>query len=224
METKILEKLKSQRGQNSQVSDKTLEIMAKRFSKYIDTDEKLEAEDFKEDIENVQGNIGHIAKQVKEDTEKKIKVEKTPEQLAAEKAAEELKAKENEKKGISPELAALMKQNEEIMKTLSGIQGEKITKTRVQSLNEALKDAPSYYKNQVLSGFENMSFKSDEDFNSYAELTKSNFTQFQQDAKEDGLNKYSPKGDPKKDNEDAELSPVFKAAMEAHDSKANTKE
>jgi len=202
MYEKILQKLKTQRGTNSQVSDKTLEIKAKTLESVIIDEDVLAKIDFTAEIESMQGNIGHVAKQVKEDTEKKAKVEKTPEQIENERVAAEKLANENKDKGISPELAALIKQNEEIMKTLSGIQGEKITTTRSESLNAVLKDAPPYYKDQILSSFKNMNFATDEDFNNYTELTKTNFTQFQQQAKESGLNTYSPTSDPKKPVDD----------------------
>jgi len=217
MYEKILEKLKLQRGQNLQVSDKTLEKMAKRFSKYIDTEEKLKEEDFTEDIENLQGNIGHIAKQVKEDTEKNFKkVEKTPAEIETERLAKIEKEKEDEKKGISPEVSALMEQNKQIMETLSSMNGEKIATTRSEKLGVILKDAMPEYKNQILSGFKHMNFENDEAFNSYFESTKTNFAAFEQKDKEQGLNTAIPNPDVKQPEKE-ELNPTFAKAMAAHD-------
>lgn len=207
MYDEILEKLKEQRGENSQVSDITLGKMAKRFSKYITTAEDLEKEDFTEDIENVQGNIGHIAKQVKEDTEKNLKVNK-PKDLVI----KQEEKKENE--SMSPEVAALLKQNEQILKELSGIKGEKITETRVDSLNQLLENAPDYYKSQVISGFQNMKFETNEDFDAFKDVTKGNFDKFVQSAKEDGLNKYMPESKAQK-QEGEDLNPTFKKALDA---------
>lgn len=210
MYEKILQKLKTQRGENSQVSDKTLEKMATRFSKYIDTEEKLNEEDFTEDIENVQGNIGHVAKKVKEDAEKEFKtVEKTPEQIEAERLAKE---KENKEKGISPELAALMDQNKKIMETLSNMQGEKITTTRTQKMSELLKDAPEYYSKQILETFKNTTFSDEEAFSSYLGASKTNLEAFNQQLKEGALNTQSPSVNISKPNEDGQTQVLADAA------------
>ena len=173
--------------------------------------------DITEQNKILKGNISHIAKQVKEDTEKNLKsVAKTPEQIEAEILTKEQKEKENKEKGISPELAALMEQNKQIMETLSNIQGEKITKTRAEKIDEILKDSHPDYKKQVLSGFNRMKFENDDDFDSYLNETKTNFESFKQFAKEQGLNTFSPKPEIKKEDKE-ELNPVFAKAMKAHD-------
>lgn len=215
MQEKILAKLKEQRGQNSQVSDKTLEAMAKTWSNVIKDDETLNGIDFTDQISSFQGNIGHIAKQVKEDTEKAYKqVVKTPEQIPSEEAEKKRIEEDNKSKGISPELAALMEQNKQIMETLSRIQGEKITTTRSQKLESILKDAPKAYKDQVIGSFSKMNFDDDSDFEGFINTTKTNFEGFQQMAKEQGISFVTPTAVTKK-QEGEQLNPVFKAALEA---------
>jgi len=225
MTTKILEKLRANKGSNS-VSSRTLEEQAQRLTALFTTDEQLEAFDFKGYVDTLGGNISKdVADQIKQ--AKDNSNTRTPEQIAAdlesERLAKEAEVKANKEKGISPEMALMMENQKAMMEMISNMNGEKITSTRSGALNDILKDAPDYYKNQVLAGFNQMSFKEDSDFESFKELTKTNLGSFQQTAKEQGLNLSVPKSDVKKLDKE-ELSPIFKAAMEAHDEQQKSKE
>lgn len=220
MEAKILEKLKRQRGKNLQVTDLTLIAKAKTLASIITDDEILAKIDFISEIESMQGNIGHVAKTVKEETEKLLKVEKTPEQIAAdllaEKTRKEAEEKANKEKGISPELAAVMEQNKEIMETLKVMSGEKITKTRSELLNNVLADAPEALKAQTLANFKQMNFADDAAFETFKEATKTNVDSMVQFGKEQGVNFGAPKPEVRKPEAD-NLNPVMKAAFDAQD-------
>lgn len=215
---KILQKLKTQRGQNSQVSDKTLESMAKTWANVIKDDETLNGIDFTEQISSLQGNIGHIAKQVKEDTEKLLKKpEPTPTPAPTPKPNEP-------KPDDMPEWAkALIDQNQKNADLLAKMQGEKITTTRTQELNELLKDAPKAYKDSVFAGFNKAQFADDDDFNAFKEIQKTNYESFQQMAKEQGVvfNTPSPSKKPADDGRDSTLAAASKIAAEAKKQQQN---
>lgn len=208
MQEKILAKLKQQRGQNLQVSDKTLEDMAKTWAQVVKDDEMLNGIDFTEQLSSLQGNIGHIAKQVKEDTLKNYKPEPKPEPTPKPKPGEP-------KPDDMPEWAkALIESNKQNTELLAKLQGEKITTTRTSQLEAILKDAPKAYKDQALANFNKMSFTDDDDFNSYVETTKTNFEGFQQMAKEQGVTFPTPGANIKKPVDDG-LSDTFKKVLEA---------
>jgi len=209
MYEKILQKLKEQRGQNSQVSDKTLESMAKTWGNVIKDDETLGNIDFTEQISSLQGNIGHIAKQVKEDTEK---IFKKPESAQPAPKPNEPKPED------MPEWAkALLDQNKQNAELLAKMQGEKITTDRIDEINTILKDAPKVYKDQVLlSRFDNMN---DDDFLSFKETTKTNFEGFQQMAKEQGLSFATPTPNVNKPKDDGRTPELANAAKIIADAK-----
>lgn len=222
---KIKLQLLSNKGTNS-VSTRTLEEQAQLLSSVITTDEQLTVFDFKKYVETLGGNISHdVAEQArlaKEELEKKYKGIKTPEQIAAEKAAEEAakKAKDeaDKAKGISPEMAALMEQQKQMMDMISKMQGEKITTTRSQELNELLKDAPKAYKDSVLAGFSKAQFADDDDFNAFKETQKVNYEGFQQMAKESGITFPTSSAAVKKpvdDGRDSTLASASKLIAEA---------
>lgn len=208
MYEKILQKLKEQRGQNSQVSDRTLEKMAKRYAKFIDADEKLKDEDFTEDIENIQGNIGSVAKKVKEDTEKQAA---TNAKTADEKAKEEAAKKDG--KNTDPVVAQLLEQNKEIMEKLNGISNEKVTQSRSEILQEKLKETPLIFKDATLNGFKRMQFETDEDFNSYLSEVEESAKGAIQEAKEKGLNTSVPPVNVQKPDPE-EVTPEMQKAID----------
>lgn len=219
MQEKILAKLKEQRGENSQVSDKTLESMAKTWANVVKDDETLGNIDFTEQISSLQGNIGHIAKQVKDDAEKNYQGFKSPEQLKKEaEEAERLKNKGGGKE-ISPEVQALIDQNKQIMETLGAMKSEKITTSRTGELETILKDAPKAYKDQILLSFDKMQFESDEDFGSFKETTKTNFSNFQQMAKEQGVVFNSPALNVQKPIDNGQTPELAKASQMVSESK-----
>lgn len=222
---KILQKLKTQRGTTSNVSDRSLEDLARSLESIITTDEILAVADLSKAITSIDGNINHYTAEQIKGLEKKSET-KPPEQIAKEledqRLAKEAKEKENKEKGISPEMAQLMENQKNMMEMMAKMQGEKITNTRSDVLNSILKDAPDFYKNQIITGFNQMTFKDDEAFQAFTESTKTNFEAFQQSAKEQGLNITTPKADVQKPEVD-EVNPVMKAALAAH-AEANKKE
>lgn len=230
MYEKILQKLKEQRQKviaakgSSNVSDRSLEDLARSLEPIISTDEILNVADLSKAIESIDGNINHYtAEQIKAMDKKKQEEEaKKAAEEAAKKAEQErldkLKgAGDNKDVDIASIIAESIKSAvEPLTNQISELKGEKIATTRVEKMNEILKDAPEYYKNQIITGFNNMSFKDDDSFNSFLDNTKTNFETFQQQAKEQGLNTSAPKGEVKKEDE-AKLNPVFEKAMKAYD-------
>jgi len=232
MYAKILEKLKTQRGTTSNVTDRSLEDLAKSLESIITTDDILNVADLSKAIESIDGNINHYtAAQVKAIEEKRITdTAKKAEDEAAKKADEE--ANKNKLPDDAPDyIKAIMEQNNLLMEqskqtaqSLANLQGDKITTTRTEKMTELLKEAPEYYKNQIIEGFNNMTFENDEAFGSYLGKSKTNLDLFTQQAAEQGLNTSSPKAETKKPEKE-ELNPTFAAAMKAHDElKAKEKE
>lgn len=223
MYEKILQKLKSQRGSNNQVTDKTLEAKAKTLESLITTDEILATVDFTDEIASMQGNIGHIASEAVKNagTEaEKLQAKKAQEEadkLAAEKLALTHKGEE------APEWAkAIIEQNKKNAETLAALQGEKITTTRSEKLNEILKEAPKAFKDQVISNFNQMQFADDDAFNAFTETTKTNFDGFKQLASEQGLSFSTPSLDVKPEPK-TKLNPVFEKAFKAKEEEAKAK-
>lgn len=214
---KILQKLKQQRGQNIQVTDKTLEAMAKTWANIVKDDETLNGIDFSEQINSLQGNIGHIAKQVKEDTSKQfegyIKPNQTPNPNPT--------PQPNDQPKPGDDIAALIKQAlSPLQEQIEKMQGEKITTTRSQELNDLLKDAPKAYKDSVLAGFSKALFADDDDFNAFKETQKMNYEGFQQMAKESGITFPTSSAGVKKPVDDGRDSTLASAAKVIADAKA----
>jgi hypothetical protein len=84
----------------------------------------------------------------------------------------------------------LIDANEHLQKSLAALQGERITTTRQQTLNEKLKEAPEPYRNKILKDFKRMQFNSDEDFNSYLEETEMDAKEAVQKLVDDGLGNF----------------------------------
>lgn len=224
MYEKILQKLKSQRGSNNQVTNKTLEAKAKTLESLITTDEILATVDFTDEIASMQGNIGHIASEAVKNagTEaEKLQAKKAQEEadkLAAEKLASATPGAEE-----IPEWAKLIiEQSKKTAETLSALQGEKITTTRSEKLNEILKEAPKAFKDQVVSNFNQMQFADDDAFNAFTETTKTNFDGFKQLASEQGLSFSTPSLDVKPEPK-TKLNPVFEKAFKAKEEEAKAK-
>lgn len=217
MYEKILEKLKAQRGTTSNVSDRSLEDLAKSLETIVTTDEILEVADLTNAIKSIDGNINYytaeqvkaIEKKSQEEAAKKVKEEI---EAKAKKAGEEMKKNED----VPQYVKDLLEQNKTITETLAGLKGEKIAKTREEKMSEILKEAPGYYKDQVIESFKNTSFENDDSFTAYLEKSKTNFDSFKQQAKEQGLNTFAPKTETKKEEKE-QLNPVFEQAMKAHD-------
>ena len=211
---RIKAELLKHKGTNS-VSSRTLDEQATLLSSLITTDEQLTGYDFKKHIDVIGGNISHdTAEQVRIEKER-LKGEyskdvKTTEQLAAEKAAEDLR-KGGEQKGVSPEIQALIDGQKKMMETIGLMQGEKIATDRTGQLNSILKDVPTQFKEQVTSSFERMKFENDDDFEAFKTQTKSNVDGLVQMAKEQNLSFHTPPANVQKPVDDGQTSELARA-------------
>lgn len=70
---------------------------------------------------------------------------------------------------------------------LSGFEGQKITETRLQTLEGKLKDVPETLKAQKLKDFKRMNFDTDESFTEYLTETEAGITAFNQEMANKGL-------------------------------------
>lgn len=85
-----------------------------------------------------------------------------------------------------------------LAKDVAGIKGEKLTSDRRSILEEKLKDSGQFGKT-ILSQFERMNFKSDDDFNDFVESLSEDLDSLDQERANAGLKpltKVSPKGKP----------------------------
>lgn len=216
MYEKILQKLKTQRGTTSNVSDRTLEDLAKSLESIISTDELLEKAELTKAIESVDGNINHYtAKQVEEAKSKAIKdleeQKKKEQEDVVKKAADEKAKKELDN---MPEWAkALIEQNKAIADQMNGIKKEKVTQSRGEILTKKLEGTPDIFKNATLKSFNRMKFENDEDFNEYVTEIETSSKEAIQIARESGLNITAPKGQVKKPDPE-EVTPEMQKAIE----------
>lgn len=218
---KILQKLKQQRGQNLQVTDKTLESMAKTWSNIVKDDETLNGIDFSEQINSLQGNIGHIAKQVKDDTAKQFEGYVKPNPTPNPNPSPTPQPNDPPKPGddIAAIVANAIKTAvSPLQEQIAKMQGEKITTTRSQQLLEVLKDVPEQFKQQVTNNFNRMSFTDDADFESFKTETATNVSGLVQMAKESGITFPTSSAAVKKpvdDGRDSTLASASKLIAEA---------
>lgn len=226
---KILQKLKEQRGQNSSVSDRTLNDLAKSYSNIITTDEQLTAFDFAPLIDSINGNISHHSassvnafKEKQEEEAKKKKEEEERKKNLQEKANKAAQNAGNAgENGQAPEwmsqfiqgMEAQKQVNERIMQELTGLKTEKVTSTRKTQLDQVLKNMPDSFKKMVYSGFELASFENEDSFNSYLEQVKENAKGLEQVAKEKGLNSWAPPTKVDKKEAAGNETPVLKSAL-----------
>lgn len=198
---KILQKLMEQREENSNVSDRTLQDMAKNLEGLITTDDQVEAMDFKVLIASIHGNVQkNTADEIKKlnaiEKKKTPKVEKTPEEILAEKAEKEKLEKQQAE--IPPWAKASMEAIQKLSGKLDKFEADKTSSSREVILKNSLKDLPDYYANMIVAGFKNASFESEETFEEYLTQVKTNGDKFIQTAKEQGLNTAKPNVDVKK--------------------------
>ncbi len=196
MYEKIVAKLKTQRGTTSNVSDRTIEDMAKAFELVISTDEILAKFDFSAAIKSVDGNIDHYtAEQVN-----KAKSNTETERLAAEKAqAEKLAAEKAETERLKaggeviPVWAkALMDQNKTLAEKLGTFEENKTRESREDILKKKLTGLPDYFSKPIQENFKNASFSDEEAFTGYISVIEESAKDFKQKAAEDGLNIDAP--------------------------------
>lgn len=222
MYEKILLKLKEQRGTTSNVSDRSLEDMAKSLVSIITTDDLLALTDLSGAIASIDGNINHYTseavKKAKEEEEKE-KVKKAEEEIA--KKAEEAKKKKVAKgKGEEiPEYAqALMDQNKLILEqnqtfadNLNALKQEKETSKRGERLSKVLNGLPEYLVTPIKESFKTALFKDEEAFSTYLQQVEKSGKTFEQQAKEQGLNTDTPSVTVKKPVDNGETKELSSA-------------
>ena len=183
MYEKILQKLKTQRGQTSNVSDRSLEDLAKALESLIASDEILEKTDLTTAIGSIDQNINHYtAEEVK-----KLKVPGTnPVPVVP-------PVKKIESTNDMPEWAkALLEPIKLLSEKVGKIEGEKTGATRKEKLSEKLKETPDLFKSAMLKSFERQTFIDEADFNTYlTEIAEQSKTAIQE-GKEKGLVFSSP--------------------------------
>ena len=222
---KIKAKLLLQRGTDSNVSDRSIEDLAKSLETVITTDDILEKADLTAAIKSIDGNINHYtaeavkkstteAKQkIKDDAEAKQKI-KDDDAAAAQQQTEEIPAWAK----------TVMEQNQKMADDLNSMQTEKTTSTRRDQLKKQLKDLPEYYTKPILSAFDSTSFEDEDTFSTYLNGIKTNGDDFQQQLKEKGLNTTPPRKDVEIP-EDTEETPVLADARKmANDQKEKQKD
>ena len=180
MYEKILQQLKKQRGQTSNVSDRSLEDLAKALESLIASDEILEKTDLTAAIGSIDQNINHY-------TAEEVKKLKAPGTNPAP-AVPPVKKIESTNDTTALLLEAIQKLTEKVGK----IEGEKVGISRKEKLSEKLKETPDLFKTAMLKSFERQTFKDDNDFETYlTEIDEQSKTAIQE-GKEKGLVFSSP--------------------------------
>lgn len=200
MYEKILQKLSTQRaaikaatGKASNVSDRTLQALAKSLEPVITTDEVLTTFDFTESIKSFDGNIGHVTKSQLQKAKDDEKAE--ADRLAAEEQARKdaEAAGKDDKVDIGAQIASALKTAlTPLTQEIQGLKSEKVNTSRTEQINAVLKDAPDYYTAPIIQGFDNMNFETDEDFTEYLSGISTAKTTFVQALKEQGLPTNTP--------------------------------
>lgn len=182
---KILQKLKQHREKGSNVSDRSLEDLARTMETVITTDELLEKWNPSAAIKSIDGNINHTSAE------------------AAKKAAEEAARQAAEKANNTPPATPsttdpkdkddvpawakqLMEQNSKLTERLDAMSTEKVSTTRKGKLEKALNGLPEFYTKPIMSAFDRAKFDSEEAFNEYLAEITTNKEAFEQTAKEKG--------------------------------------
>lgn len=194
MYEKILSKLKNQRdglkqaGKTSNVSDRTLETIAKSYEPVVTTDDSLTGFDFTNLIESLDGNINHVSSEAV----KKVKTTTPPTTTTPNIPA--------------PEENPLMKQLQELSTLVGSLSQEVVSlKTgtkknqQLEVLKNVLANTPTYFTTPIIKSFEKLDFKDEDEFNEYVNEVKTSKESFIQSAKEQGLNTFSTPNPPKQE-------------------------
>jgi len=191
---KILTKLKEQRGTTSNVSDRSLEDLAKSLVPFITTDEQLALANLAPAIASIDGNISHYTKEAITKAEQ-LRIQKQQQDEAAKKAADEASKKKTEQTKDVPEyvkvmmeqMSAITEQNKSLLNDITSLKTEKITGSRSEKLNAVLTGLPEYLVNPIKAGFQRATFNSDEEFDLYLKDVTTNKQQMEQAVKEQGI-------------------------------------
>lgn len=183
MKEKILEKLKKQRGQNSQITDKSLEDLTSTLSIYITTDDLLENADFSETINSLQSNINHV---VAESVKKvQAKQKEDPEKQKKEKP---LGTSATEKPDDIPTwVNDLVEKVTNLSAQVNTLSSEKLNASRLDRFSKKLTGFPKYQTNLMTQAFNNMKFENDEDFETYLTSLDANLKDVKQAMEENGV-------------------------------------
>jgi len=205
MYEKILQKLKIQRGTTSNVSDRSLEDLAKSLESIITTDEILQKAELSSAIKSIDGNISHYTSDVLRKVKEKEEADKAKaaQEENTRKTREE-ETKKKQKEGIPDYILDIMAQNKASQEALSQLNAdlltlrmEKTDTTRQDKLNKMLTGLPAYLSNPIITSFKSAKFDTEESFSSYLSAIESDTKAFVQAAKEQGLNTISPKSEVK---------------------------
>jgi len=206
MYEKILSKLKNQRdglkqaGKTSNVSDRTLETIAKSYEPVVTTDDSLTGFDFTNLIESLDGNINHVSSEAV----KKVKTTTPPITTTPNTTPSE----EN----------PLMKQLQELS-TLVGSLSQEVASLKtgtkknqqLEVLKNVLANTPAYFTTPIIKSFEKLDFKDEDEFNEYVNDVKTSKETFIQSAKEQGLNTFSTPNPPKQEVNNGQTADLQKA-------------
>ena len=195
---KILQKMKTQRGKTSNETDRSLEDLAKTYEQFITTDEQLEAMDFTPVITSIDGNINKY-------TADAVTREKAERQKAIDEAVAKAKGTKPTTEKKKPEegqetpawAQELIDKNKQLEEALNKLQGERTLSARQQKLQEVLKGTPDYFQKPIVTSASKLQFNTEEEFTEYLETVKQTRTDFEQAAKEQGLNTSAPSGQQK---------------------------
>lgn len=169
MKEKILLSLKN-KYKNLGFGDKAFEGVADYLQQTVTKESQ---------IETAIGGVEALLKAFQGDTDK-VRSEKA----AIQRELDELKAKKNEGNFNKPEgnsdkdtpawAQALIDSHEEIaesnkklMEEVNALKTGKVSESRIEKLNNALKDTDSNFQKPVLSAFQRMTFQDDADFENY---------------------------------------------------------
>lgn len=216
MYEKILLKLQEQRRKTSNISERSLESLAKSMETLITTDELLEKFDFTSSLEAIDGNMikatsDAFKKQGKSGTDSSQG--KPDDQNKTEKPSDKGDVGKVSDPIPDPNMQKLFDAIGTLSSEITSLKQEKVGADRAGVLKKALEKTPEYYQTPILQSFASTQFETDEAFTKYVQAQESSATIFLQKAKENGLNHTTPsKGVviPEDTGETVELSDALK--------------
>lgn len=204
---KILQKIKTQKGEKSNVSERTLTDLARSLELVIVDDAALAKFDFAPVIASIDGNINHHTA-----TAIKTLKEQTPPTPPAPPATPPASSTPP---NDMPEWAKqLLEQNKKLSESLQVLQGTKVHENRLAQVQKVLGQAPKWYSDTVTASFGKMKFETDEEFAEYTQVLKTQTDTTIQAIKESGIVMTPPGGATLPPAPDA-VSPMFQKALDA---------
>lgn len=175
----------------AQLSQARVDELAKRLEGKVNTEEELEAK------MTAMDEIMPFAEIARED-DRQRSLQAELEKLKSKKdnKPEDEKNPEGEggsKEDDAPEWAkVLIESNKELTDKIAALEGQKIVNDRKAAILAKLEGADSSYSEKVLKAFNRMSFKDDDDFNSYLSEVETDYQEFIQSQAESQLGKDAP--------------------------------